>query len=361
MNPPIRLRFLVIFMVCLLAVIGLMDWMTFGSDDSTSGQKVTYETSLLSVPSDAPQAIEPAAGKVNWDILPEERITIEPEAIEVSDVPNLETALEGQYEQTPEEEQATDIPVMIPPMRDGMAKVSIIIDDVGMNHVQSQVAVELPAAVTLAILPYAEAAPDFAKAGIEAGHELLIHTPMEASNPDVDLGALALRSDDTPEEFNAMFDKILNSFDGYIGINNHMGSKLTQDEVAMQRVMKALKSRGLAFVDSRTIHTSVAEDVAAQNGVAHAVRDVFLDHEDTDEFLQSALKKLEKKALQNGHAIAIGHPKEVTMRNLHAWIPTLQEKGIELVPISELLVQPAAPVAAPIDSVYGPTLPLPPG
>ena len=68
-----------------------------------------------------------------------------------------------------------------------------------------------------------------------------------------------------------------------------------------------------------------------------ATRDVFLDHEDTPEFVASALKLLEDKARENGYAVAIGHPKDATIAALEAWIPTLADKGLQLAPISAVV------------------------
>lgn len=234
-------------------------------------------------------------------------------------------------------------------------KIAIVIDDVGMNITQSQRAISLPAQVTLALLPYANSVQQMAQQAKGRGHELIIHTPMEALSSDVPLGSMALMSDMDAEAFNHEFDRIANSFEGYSGVNNHMGSLLTQDEKAMGYLMDHLKKRGLYFLDSRTIHTSVAEDVAAQYDVPHAVRDVFLDHEETAEYTDEALMKVEHMARLHGSVIAIGHPKEITMDALQAWLPTLEAKGFELVPVSNLMKQ-----ATPPKVVLKQSHPLPP-
>lgn len=224
------------------------------------------------------------------------------------------------------------------------AKIAIVIDDVGMNIKQSKTAINLPSAVTLAMLPYATNVRELSEKAKSKGHELIIHTPMEAMNDDVSLGSLALRSDMGKAAFKKEFNKIANSFDGYVGINNHMGSRLTQDDKAMNMLMSELNKRGLFFLDSKTIATSVAADVAGQHNIPHATRDVFLDHEETPEFVLAALKKTEAVARDHGAAIAIGHPKQVTMTALKKWIPTLERRGFELVPLSALVNPPQKPV-----------------
>jgi polysaccharide deacetylase 2 family uncharacterized protein YibQ len=151
---------------------------------------------------------------------------------------------------------------------------------------------------------------------------------------------MALMDDMSPEEVEATLDQLFASFDGYIGINNHMGSRLTQNEAIMHQVMQALKARGLVFIDSKTSALSVAAKVAEEEGIYYAKRDVFLDHVEDKDFVLNALKKLEEKALKNGYAIAIGHPKSVTIEALQAWLPHLAERGIELAPVSVVLSAP---------------------
>ena len=219
-------------------------------------------------------------------------------------------------------------------------KISIVIDDVGMNLVESNRAIDLPSEVTLAFLPYAETVRELSAKARSQGHELIIHTPMEAINSDVSLGPMALKTDMDFASFDKEFSKMAASFDGYAGVNNHMGSRLTQDAEAMGYLMDQLKQRGLYFLDSRTIATSVAADTARSYGVPYAERDVFLDHKETVEFTANALEELEQVARRNGRAIAIGHPKKITIDALNKWIPTLEKKGFELVELSELLKKP---------------------
>lgn len=220
------------------------------------------------------------------------------------------------------------------------AKVIVIIDDMGLNAKRAQAVMDLPGPLTLAYLPYAPHVKAQTRAARKAGHELMIHTPMEPISPTQDPGPLALMDDMTPAQVDENLQQIFTSFDGYIGINNHMGSLLTQNEAIMHQVMQALKARGLVFIDSKTSSQSVAATVAAEEGIYYAQRDVFLDHVETPEFVHEALAKLEAKAKKRGYAIAIGHPKEVTIEALRAWIPTLADKGLELAPVSVVLNAP---------------------
>ncbi len=228
-----------------------------------------------------------------------------------------------------------------PPLRKegGPAKIVVIIDDMGMVKRRSRRAIQLPGPVTFAFLPYASGLEEMTAQATDRGHELLIHLPMEPLDAHLNPGPIALRSGMSAKDFNGVLDKAFSSFAGYAGINNHMGSKLTQDEEAMRGLMAALKARGLVFIDSKTIGSSVAASMAAEAGIKHAERDVFLDHQDTPEFVRSALRQTERIAARKGVAIAIGHPKDSTLKALAEWIPGLKERGFELVPVTQVVRQ----------------------
>jgi len=168
----------------------------------------------------------------------------------------------------------------------------------------------------------------------------MVHMPMEPMNPDLDTGEIALRTDQGPSEFADMLDKGLGAFEGYTGINNHMGSRLTQEKGAMRVLMAELKRRGLLFMDSKTIGGSVAGPMAAESGVPYAVRDVFLDHDPSLEGVRKSLQRVEEVAREHGHAIAIGHPKPDTIKALQEWLPQLADKGLVLVPLSAVVTVP---------------------
>lgn len=222
----------------------------------------------------------------------------------------------------------------------GAPKIAIIIDDLGMDLKRSREVMDLPAPVTLAFLPYGTKTKDYAKIGKVKGHSLIIHTPMEAMDGKLNIGPGGLKEAMSDEQFDEAFDVMLASFEGYEGINNHMGSRLTQDKPAMDRIMATLAQNGLFFLDSKTSPQSVAAHEAASSGVPYAERDVFIDHVETLDFARKALRQTEALALRRGYAIAIGHPKDNTIAALKEWIPTLEGKGIELVPVSRLLVVP---------------------
>jgi polysaccharide deacetylase 2 family uncharacterized protein YibQ len=193
--------------------------------------------------------------------------------------------------------------------------------------------------LTLSMMTYANDLPHLTASAHAAGHELLMHVPMEAVDPHQDPGPNGLLTSLDRDEVLRRLRWGLDRAAGYVGINNHMGSKFTSNAESMRPVIEEVKARGLLFLDSRTIATSVGEQMARQMGVPHAARDVFLDYEIGASAIALRLAELEQVAHRRGSAIAIGHPHSVTLATLAAWLPTLAAKHIVLVPLSTIVRQ----------------------
>lgn len=230
--------------------------------------------------------------------------------------------------------------VPMPPQSvSGKPIIAVVIDDLGLDRRRSARVIDLPGPLTLAFLPYAQELPAQTAFGHAKGHELLVHVPMEPvgasydPGPDSNLMKVGL----SPDEIRNRLERDLAQFSGYVGVNNHMGSKFTADRAGMRVVLKELQDRGLLFLDSRTSGQSVGAEVARDLGIPFAERNVFLDNEISRQAVDAQLAKLEDFARQYGHAIAIGHPHDATIEALAAWLPTLDVKGYALVPVSAIV------------------------
>src|SRR5690606_18938800 len=172
--------------------------------------------------------------------------------------------------------------------------IAVVIDDMGLGSSYNEDILALPAPLTLSYLPYGEALPQQTVAARARGHELMMHMPMQPDSDATDPGPHALLSGQNGKTMLENLRHNLAQFDGYVGINNHMGSRLSRDDAAMKLVMAELKFRGLLYIDSRTTPDSVGEKTAQDYDVPNAARDVFLDHEETPEFVAAALARLEQ-------------------------------------------------------------------
>ncbi len=214
--------------------------------------------------------------------------------------------------------------------------IAVVIDDMGVNRAMSDRAVSLPAAVTLSYLPYANDIARQTAAARARGHELIVHVPMApegAENP----GPNALLPSLPPDEIARRLDWALGSFAGYVGINNHEGSRFTADAKGMEIVLATLKRRGLLFLDSRTTPRTVAPAIAHRLDLPFAQRNVFLDDVASVAAVQRQLGVLESVARRDGAAIAIGHPKAPTLDALGPWLAGLAKKGFVLVPLTAIV------------------------
>jgi polysaccharide deacetylase 2 family uncharacterized protein YibQ len=222
------------------------------------------------------------------------------------------------------------------PAHSGKALVAVIIDDMGVDRRRSARVTALPGPLTLSYMTYAPHAAEQAGAAHARGHELMMHMPMQPVG-DLDPGPDVLADRLPPDELRRRLAADLDRFSGYVGVNNHMGSKFTAYEPGMRIVMQALHERGLLFIDSMTTAKSVGMAEARAAGVPAARRNIFLDDVETQAAVAAQLAKAEEQAKKTGSVIVIGHPHDATIAALSAWLPGLARKGITLVPVTAVV------------------------
>ena len=233
-----------------------------------------------------------------------------------------------------------------PPEAGGKPRVVVVIDDLGIDRARSARAARLPGPLTLSFLTYANDLPEQTRDARTLGHELMLHVAMEPNDKSIDPGPNVLLTGQPAGEIRKSLEWGFDRFEGYVGVNNHMGSRFTRDAAGMTVVMEELAKRGLLFLDSRTSGKTVAAALAQRHRVPFEERNVFLDAEDRPGEAEARLKELEALARRHGHAIAIGHPKERTLAALEAWLPTLAGKGLVLSPLSSVVRAPEETRAA---------------
>jgi len=216
-------------------------------------------------------------------------------------------------------------------------RVAIIIDDIGYRYSDAK-ALELPGNITYSILPHTPYGKKLALKANARNHDVLLHIPME-SQKGKRLGPGALTSDMSEEKIYETLAASLNEIPFAIGINNHMGSRLTTLYQPMSWTMSFLKEKQLFFLDSKTSANSQAEQAALDSGVPVNSRHVFLDNQLDDHYIEKQFNELISQAQNNAFAIAIAHPHPETVKNLTRLIPLLAENNITLVPLSELYIK----------------------
>lgn len=213
--------------------------------------------------------------------------------------------------------------------------IAIIIDDMGVQLDTEKRLLALDHPLTLSFLPHRPYTRYLAETANDRGKEVMLHAPM-ANMGRIGLGPGGLDVGMDEREITRTLRHALASVPHAAGVNNHMGSLLTQKQEPMEWVMDELSLQNLYFLDSRTIATTVAEEVARSRDLPTMSRDVFLDNVREPEAIDRQFNRLIDKARENGTAIAIGHPYEVTVEYLEEMLPRLDEKGIAVATISGL-------------------------
>jgi polysaccharide deacetylase 2 family uncharacterized protein YibQ len=219
--------------------------------------------------------------------------------------------------------------------------ISIIIDDIGYRHIDDTHALSLPGPITYAILPHSPYAEKMSGLAHASGKDIILHLPMEAveheKNRMMGPGGLKLEMDRI--QFIQVLGKNFRSLPNIIGVNNHMGSLLTMDRERMEWLMDFINTRNIFYLDSLTNHNSVASAVADRKNVPYLKRDVFLDNEKDLAHIETQFNELIQIAKRKGSAIAIGHPHPETVSVLRNQLDKLDEHGVRLVSLKEMLEQ----------------------
>lgn len=237
-----------------------------------------------------------------------------------------------------EEEYGTreDIPGETKPRQ--TYKVAIVIDDLGCNDAQSEELLKIDIPLTFSVFPLCRYSASIAQKAHAMGRDVMLHLPMEPYEyPEKNPGNGTLFLHMSNEKLLRKLGADIRSVPFIKGVNNHMGSRFTEDEEKMRVVLEELKERGLFFLDSRTSRNSVGYSMAKEMGVKAVGRDIFLDNNPDVESINAQIYKLARCSMKNGSAIGIGHPHPSTIEALKQSIPELKRKGIEVVPVSQLV------------------------
>lgn len=212
----------------------------------------------------------------------------------------------------------------------------IIIDDLGHSLYRGNKAIDLPGNITYAVIPFTLHARELAEHAHRSGKEVMVHAPMSTVHGDP-LGAGGLTAHLSRREFNTRLNNALDNVPHAQGINNHMGSDLTQRRLQMGWLMQELRWQELYFVDSRTSGRSIAATVATEFNVPNLSREIFLDNELETKALARQFAQAVSYTKRHGRAVMIAHPHKETINYLQGALPTLHKEGIELVTVSQAL------------------------
>ncbi|WP_313025296.1 divergent polysaccharide deacetylase family protein [Pseudomonas lopnurensis] len=213
-----------------------------------------------------------------------------------------------------------------------MPRLALVIDDLGQNPARDQRVLELPGPVALAILPDTRHAATLAEQAHRAGKTVLLHMPMAPAG-----GRFAWHPQLPHDELERRLDAALAAVPHVSGVNNHMGSAMTEQPQAMAWLMGELQRRHLFFLDSRTSPRTVAAANAQRVALASLSRDIFLDNDPSAEAVAERFRAAIALAREQGSVVVIGHPHGSTLALLERELPRLAEQGIEWIGIDQMI------------------------
>jgi polysaccharide deacetylase 2 family uncharacterized protein YibQ len=230
--------------------------------------------------------------------------------------------------------------------RAGAPRIALVVGGLGLAASVTEASIErLPGAVTLGFAPYGADLPRQAARAREAGHEIVLQTPMEPFDyPTVDPGPHTLR---VGVDANANLDDLhwlMSRFPGYVGVANFLGTRLLGDEGALTPILREIADRGLLYLDDGASGQSVAGALAPKLGLQGARVDVVLDTPDA-RALEAALTRLEQIARDKGVAIGMASALPQTVERLVAFARAAEARGFSLIPLSAAAAHGATPTA----------------
>jgi len=310
---------------------------TSGNDDTSRETSVTTGTTIA--------ALDPQVSK---------DVTTSPsqpeEAASIAATPDDEGP-EGTGEATAPAQRlsAADAPAL--PRKRGrfevQGKIAIVLRGLGVKDELTARAIrEMPRQVAMGFVPYGESLKTGTQQARDRRHDVLLQVPLEPEGyPENNPGPHTLLTSLSIDENLERLDWLLDRFDGIKGVTNYLGDKFASSPGAFAPMLMELKARGLIYVDDQKAANATTRQLARQVSLAYSVADVVIDKSREPQDITAQLEDLEAKAKANGSAIAVGHAHDATLDALRDWLGSLNDKGLVLVPITELTTPPRTRVS----------------
>ncbi len=202
--------------------------------------------------------------------------------------------------------------------------ITLVLDDAGENLPLAKECMDLPYPVIFSIWPKSTHGVSIAVLAHEKGLPVFLHQPMEAfarGGRQIDIGAGGLYTSMSYEEIRDTLHKNIMQLPNVQGLNNHMGSKFTSDEVAVVKFYRAIQEIKPFFpvLDSLTAARSKLYSIGKENEFMVAKRDFFIDNSDKVGDIQKELERAYMLSKKYKRIIIIGHVRKNTVQALKNW------------------------------------------
>ncbi len=219
-------------------------------------------------------------------------------------------------------------------------KIVIIVDDVGQKKDAIDRLIKIDYPINFAILPHLPFSAYAARKAHDNGKEVILHLPMEPKYSSgytaADAGEGALLVGHSKTQVEKELTRNLNAFPHIKGVNNHMGSKFTENKELMRLVFANLKEKDLYFVDSLTSNRSYGARLADQMGLRFIKRDVFLDDSKKGKkYMINQIENLIRIAEKKGVGVGICHTYPESIEVLSEYLPKINGR-VEIAAVTSI-------------------------
>lgn len=217
----------------------------------------------------------------------------------------------------------------------GKPRIAIIVTNLGLNKKSTELALTLPKQCGLGFLPYTKTLKPLLHQAQTNGHEIYLYLPLQMSRSYENPGKYALLGNLPPEDNLARLNLILNSHARYDGVYSSFKEVFTSNAQISEMLLDHLDSKNLIFVMGRVQQGHLPPHLKKRDNLVYT--NIVIDKEPDEQAINNSLEKLIKTSKEKGVAIGYTQGFTLTIEMIRDWLPKLKDRGVMLVPISELL------------------------
>lgn len=218
------------------------------------------------------------------------------------------------------------------PAGDGQPLVAVVLTGLGYDSAVTDLAIALPAPLSVAFSPYARPFGDALQRARAAGHEVLVDLPMEGEGPQADPGPGALLTLlDAPQNLQRMA-AFIGSGEPLVGVAVLGGERFLAAPDLVEPVLARLAEQGLMLV-APAVDDALDGALAAGRPVLLVDRRLATEGSSVD----ALLAELERTALTTGSAVALLPAEPAVLAEIGPWVGSLAARGFVLAPATQVL------------------------
>lgn len=220
-------------------------------------------------------------------------------------------------------------------LNQGRKFIAVIIADFGLSSSLSDMMIEnLPADVSFILSPYSQEPEKWTQAARQEGHEIWLNLPMENENfPLEDPGAKGLLTRVSIQYNHERLQWLLGRTTGYAGVAVYSDRALENAGSMFNNIAHDLFKRGLGYLELNTQTQSYFKDMAEDLYVPRITAQHTLDFVDVQSVKQQAVVN---QIQDIGGSVVVVRPSPNNISALKKWLATLQDEGVQIVPVSAL-------------------------